>query len=523
MKKPILLVIMDGVGFSKTGLGDAVTMANTPNLDRFLKTYPNTRIKAHGPAVGLPSDDDMGNSEVGHNALGCGQIYSQGAKLVNESILSGKIYQSDSWKEVINNVLDYQSTLHFLGLLSDGNVHSNISHLIAMIREAKNNGVKKVRIHILLDGRDVPATSALVYVDQLEKVLNELNDSSFDARIASGGGRMKITMDRYQANWGMVEEGWHTHVLGEGKCFTCAKDAIEEYRKEYQVIDQDLPAFVISDQNGPIGRIVDHDSVVLFNFRGDRAIEISMAFDQKDFKAFERVYYPDVVYAGLLQYDGDLKLPKRFLVNPPEIKDTLTEVLVKAKVNEFAISETQKFGHVTYFWNGNRSAKFDDELETWMEIPSDNISYDERPWMKSAEITDEMIKALKSHKYQFLRLNYPNGDMVGHTGSLDATICAMESVDLALARLEKVCKEEGYTMIVTADHGNADEMLEKNKKGQIQVRTAHSLNPVPFIIVDDDNKYEIADGEFGLSNVAPTIVKMLGLEAPATWQKPIIK
>lgn len=523
MKKPILLVIMDGVGFSKTGLGDAVTLANTPTLDRLLKTYPNVRIKAHGPAVGLPSDDDMGNSEVGHNALGCGQIYSQGAKLVNESILSGKIYTSTSWKEVVENVLDHNSTLHFLGLLSDGNVHSNISHLIAMIKEAKKEGVKKVRVHILLDGRDVPSTSALVYVDQLEEVLKELNDESFEGLIASGGGRMKITMDRYQANWKMVEEGWHTHVLGEGKMFDNARSAIEEYRKEYSVIDQDLPAFVIGKDGQPVGKIVDDDSVILFNFRGDRAIEISMAFDQENFDKFDRVVYPKVVYAGLLQYDGDLKLPRRFLVNPPEIKDTLTEVLVKNNINEYAISETQKFGHVTYFWNGNRSAKVSEELETWVEIPSDNVSFDERPWMKSAQITDEVIKALKEKKYDFLRLNYPNGDMVGHTGSLDATICAMEAVDLSLARLEKVCKEEGYTMIVTADHGNADEMLEKNKKGEVQVRTAHSLNPVPFIIVDDDNKYEIAEGEFGLANVAPTLVKMLGLEAPATWEKPIIK
>ena len=523
MKKPILLVIMDGVGFSKTGLGDAVTLANTPTLDRFLRDYPNARIKAHGPAVGLPSDDDMGNSEVGHNALGCGQIYSQGAKLVNESILSGKIYTSTSWKEVVGNVKEHSSTLHFLGLLSDGNVHSNISHLIAMIKEAKNEGVKKVRIHILLDGRDVPATSALQYVEELENVLNELNDSTFDACIASGGGRMKITMDRYQANWKMVEEGWHTHVLGEGRMFEDSKTAIETYRNELGVIDQDLPAFVIAKDNKPVGKIVDNDSVVLFNFRGDRAIEISMAFDMENFDKFDRVVYPKVVYAGLLQYDGDLKLPRRFLVNPPEIKDTLTEVLVSNGINEYAISETQKYGHVTYFWNGNRSAKVSEELETWVEIPSDNVSFDQRPWMKSAEITDLVIEALKSKKYQFLRLNYPNGDMVGHTGSLDATICAMEGVDLALARLEKVCKEEGYTMLVTADHGNADEMLEKNKKGVVQIRTAHSLNPVPFIIVDDEVKYEIAEGEFGLANVAPTVVKMLDLEAPASWEKPIIK
>ena len=524
MKKPILLVVMDGVGFSKTGLGDAVSLANTPTLDYLLKNYPNVRLKAHGSAVGLPTDDDMGNSEVGHNALGCGQIYSQGAKLVNESIVSKKIYESTSWKEVVNNVKGHNSTLHFIGLLSDGNVHSNISHLIAMLKEAKEENIKKVRIHILLDGRDVPATSALTYVDELENVLSSLNDGTVDYKIASGGGRMKITMDRYQANWKMVEDGWKTHVLGEGRMFASAKEAIETYRKEIDgVIDQDLPAFVIASNGKPVGKIVDNDSVILFNFRGDRALEITMAFDQKDFDKFDRKYYPNVVYAGILQYDGDLQLPKRFLVNPPEIHNTMTEVMVANNINEYAISETQKFGHVTYFWNGNRSEKFSEELETYVEIPSDKVSFDERPWMKSAEITDKLIEALKSHKYQFLRFNYPNGDMVGHTGSLPATICAMEALDLSLARLLKVCKEEGYTLLVTADHGNADEMLEKNKKGEIQVRTAHSLNPVPFIIVDDDNKYEFEEGNYGLANVAPTIVKMMGLQIPTCWEKPMIK
>ena len=215
MKKPVLLVVMDGVGFSKTGLGDAVTLANTPTLDHLLANYPNVKLKAHGSAVGLPSDDDMGNSEVGHNALGCGQVYSQGAKLVNESIESGKMYDSETWKEIVSNVKEHNSTLHFMGLLSDGNVHSNISHLINMIKQAKAENVNKVRIHVLLDGRDVPATSALVYIDMLQEALDSLNDANFDARIASGGGRMKITMDRYQANWKIVEEGWKTHVLGE--------------------------------------------------------------------------------------------------------------------------------------------------------------------------------------------------------------------------------------------------------------------------------------------------------------------
>ena len=522
MAKPVLLVVMDGVGFSKTGLGDAVSEANTPTLDWLLANCPHTRLKAHGDAVGLPSDDDMGNSEVGHNALGCGQIYSQGAKLVNESIESGKMYESAAWKELVDNCVAKNSTMHFIGLLSDGNVHSNISHLFNMLRKAKADGVKKARVHVLLDGRDVPATSAPIYIEQLEKVLAELNDDNFNGKIASGGGRMKITMDRYQADWAMVERGWSTHVKGEGRQFASALEAVETLRNETGAIDQDLPAFVIAENGEPVGKIVDGDSVILFNFRGDRAIELSMAFDNDDFTYFERGGKPNVCYAGMLEYDGDMKLPKRFLVNPPEIHDTLSEVLVAAGLNQYAVSETQKYGHVTYFWNGNRSGKFSEKLETFKEIPSDNVSFDQRPWMKSADIVDDLIEAIKSKKYDFLRCNFPNGDMVGHTGSMPATIVGVESVDLGLARLMKVCDEYGVTLLVTADHGNADEMLEKNKKGEIQIRTAHSLNPVPFIIYDKDVKYTIKDGKYGLANVAPTVVKMFGLKAPDCWQESMI-
>lgn len=514
---------MDGIGFSKTGLGDAVTAANTPVLDRLLKEYPNTRLQAHGEAVGLPGDDDMGNSEVGHNALGCGQIYSQGAKLVNESIESGKMFESAVWKKIVNNCKDKSSTMHFIGLLSDGNVHSNISHLFAMVKQAKSEGIKKVRIHTLLDGRDVPATSAHIYVNQLEDVLSQLNDENFDGRIASGGGRMKVTMDRYKADWGMVELGWNTHVKGIGRQFKSAIEAIDTYRNENAgIIDQDLPAFVIAENNQPIGTINDGDGVILFNFRGDRAIEISMAFDNDDFTAFDRGNRPDIVYAGMLQYDGDLNLPKDYLVNPPEIKDTLSELLVANGLNQYAVSETQKYGHVTYFWNGNRSGKTSEELETFKEIPSDNVSFDERPWMKSAEITDDVIEALKSGKYDFIRCNFPNGDMVGHTGNLDASITAVEAVDLGLARLIKTVDEVGAILIVTADHGNADEMLEKNKKGNIQVRTAHSLNPVPFIIYDSKENHTIKDGKYGLANVAPTVAELFELTPPSSWMESMI-
>ena len=526
MKKPVVLVVMDGVGESSEELGNMVMKATTPTLDELKANDPFRIIKAHGTAVGLPSDDDMGNSEVGHNALGCGQIYSQGAKLVNESIESGAIYASETWKELVSGAKAANGALHFIGLLSDGNVHSNIGHLLAMLKEAKKEGIKKCRVHILLDGRDVPATSALDYVDQLENTLTELNDASFDGRIASGGGRMQITMDRYQANWGMVEKGWNIHVHGEGRTFASAREAIETYRNEQPgVIDQDLPGFVIAENGAPVGPMKDGDSVILFNFRGDRALELSMAFDgDASFDKFDRGAVPQVKYAGMLEYDGDLHIPHKYLVNPPQIRHTLTELLVENGINEYACSETQKYGHVTYFWNGNRSEKFSEELETWEEVPSDVRSFDECPWMKGTEIADLVIAAIESGKYGFIRCNFPNGDMVGHTGNLYATEIAVETVDLCLSRIKKVCDEHHCILIVTADHGNSDQMLEKDKKGKISVRTAHSLNPVPFIIHDPDERHEMdTESPFGLANVAPTVVELLGIKPYDCWEKSMLK
>ncbi len=521
MKKPIVLVIMDGVGKGDGGAGDAVKVANTPVLDNLFATCPYTWLKAHGEAVGLPSDEDMGNSEVGHNALGCGQVYAQGAKLVGESIETGVIFQSDAWTSLSGNCQSGDHAFHFIGLLSDGNVHSNIHHLLALLKQAKADGVKKAYCHILLDGRDVPATSALDYVEVLEKTLADLSEDGYTYRIASGGGRMNITMDRYEANWAMVEAGWKTHVLGEGRMFPNTTAAIETYRAEVGCIDQDLPPFVIADGETPVGKIANGDSVVLFNFRGDRAQEISLAFDQKEFSHFDRGDYTGVLFAGMLQYDGDLNIPENYLVQPPVITNTLTETLCAAGVREFAVSETQKFGHVTYFWNGNRSNKVSEELETYLEIPSDVIPFDQAPAMKAVEVTDALVEAMKSQKYDFLRCNYPNGDMVGHTGSMDAVVTAMEYVDAGLGRVLECAKELGYTVCVTADHGNADQMLEMNK-GKEVARTAHSLNPVPFIIWDQDTTYTMKEGDFGLANVAPTVVKMMGLEAPACWEESVI-
>jgi len=534
---PVLTIVMDGVGITAEGETNAVSRAYMPNLKSIMAKYPMVQLKAHGTAVGLPSDDDMGNSEVGHNALGSGQVFAQGAKLVSQSIESGKMFASDAWNQIVGNVKNNNSTLHFLGLFSDGNVHSHIDHLKAMLTQAKKDGVSTVRVHILLDGRDVGETSALEYVNPFEEFLASLRDDSFDIKIASGGGRMQITMDRYEANWGMVELGWKTHVLGEGRTFASAAEAIETYRAETKVIDQDLPPFVIAENGKPVGTVEDGDSVVFFNFRGDRAIEISKTFEAgADFDKFDRVRVPAVTYAGMLEYDGDLHIPSRYLVNPPEITNTMGEYLADTGVAQYAISETQKYGHVTYFWNGNRSGKFSDELETYVEIPSDIVPFEQRPWMQCALITDELIEALKSGKYPCLRVNFPNGDMVGHTGSLAATICSLEAMDLQLGRILAVVDELKGVALITADHGNADEMAELDKKtkapklnkdGSYKAKTSHTLNPVPLIVYDNfySDSYTVKEdtGAFGLSNVAATAVNLLGYKAPAMWDESVIE
>ncbi|MCQ8116344.1 2,3-bisphosphoglycerate-independent phosphoglycerate mutase [Methylomonas rosea] len=530
---PVVTIVLDGVGISPREDGDAVKAARTPNLDRYMASYPMTKLLAHGTAVGMPSDEDMGNSEVGHNAFGAGRVFAQGAKLVAESISSSHLWQGHAWHEVIATS-NQGGTLHFLGLFSDGNVHSHIDHLKAMIEQAKQEGVAKVRIHILLDGRDVGETSALDYVDPFQVYLDGLRSAEFDVAIASGGGRMQITMDRYEADWSMVKRGWDIHVLGLGRQFASAHEAIETFRSEANVIDQDLPGFVIAKDGKPLGTIVDGDAVVFFNFRGDRAIEISRAFTEEQFSPFERGPLPKVTYAGMMQYDGDTKLPPRFLVEPPTIDRTLGEYLAKNGISQYAISETQKFGHVTYFWNGNRSGKFDEASETYVEIPSDVVPFEQRPWMKCAEITDALIEAVRSGQYKYLRVNYANGDMVGHTGNFEAAVTAMQGLDLQLARLIPVILEMNGTAIITADHGNADEMYELDKKGNVtrnaegraKAKTSHTLNPVPFVLVSGENPgYTLRQDlpKAGLSNVAATVLNLLGFDAPEDYDPSLIE
>jgi 2,3-bisphosphoglycerate-independent phosphoglycerate mutase len=523
-----VVVIMDGVGMGRRDDTDAVFSARTPTLDALMASPLARTLRAHGTAVGLPSDDDMGNSEVGHNALGAGRVFDQGARLVNEALASGALFRGDVWRSIVERVRTRGSTLHFVGLLSDGNVHSHIAHLEALLAGAAHEGVRRARVHALLDGRDVPETSALTYVDRIERVLGALSTEGRDYRVASGGGRMKVTMDRYGADWPMVARGWALHVRGEGRGFHSTREAVVSLRDETPgVSDQNLTGFVIVDERGaPVGPVRDGDAVVLFNFRGDRAIELTRAFEDEVLTAFDRGVRPEVLFAGMMQYDGDLALPKRFLVNPPEIDRTVGEYLSRAGVRQLAISETQKFGHVTYFWNGNRSGTFDPALETYLEVASDVRPFEERPWMKAAEVTDALIAALTRGDLRHARVNYANGDMVGHTGAFESTVLAVEAVDLQLARLVPVVRSLRGALLVTADHGNADDMYEFDKKknalaldaeGRRRPKTSHSLNPVPVAIdVPEAARLALRSdlAEAGIAHVAATTLHLMGYDAP---------
>jgi 2,3-bisphosphoglycerate-independent phosphoglycerate mutase len=533
---PLLLVIMDGIGEGRGDEGDAVALARTPTLDRLRGVAPWRTLLAHGLAVGLPSDADMGNSEVGHNALGAGRVFDQGAKLVNRALGDGSLFRGEVWRHIADRCAGRGGALHLIGLLSDGNVHSHQDQLHALLEGADREGFPVVYLHLLLDGRDVPETSALEYVDRLEALLGTLDAREGRRyRIASGGGRMITTMDRYEADWSIVERGWKAHVHGEARHFPSAREAIETFRDEEPgITDQFLPPFVVAEEGKPVGAMADGDAVVFFNFRGDRALEISRAFEEgEEFSGFDRGRRPDLLYAGMTLYDGDLGIPRTYLVAPPAIDRTVSEYLARNGVTQLALSETQKYGHVTYFWNGNRGGRFDEALETWLEIPSDRVPFEQRPWMKAAEITDATLEALASGGPRFLRINFANGDMVGHAGRLDPAVVAVETVDLCLARLLPAMERAGGTLVVTADHGNADQMYELDKQGRPKLgedgrprpRTSHSLNPVPFL-VHRPGAAPLALREdlpeAGLANVAATLLELLGFAPPEDYRPSLL-
>lgn len=535
---PVVLVVMDGVGEAPEDEGNAWHLARTPVLDRLMAGPVRGSLAAHGTAVGMPSDDDMGNSEVGHNALGAGRIFDQGAKLVARAVDDGTLFDGAAWGDVMTSCRA-GGTLHLIGLWSDGNVHSHVDHAYALIARAVATGASRVRVHPLLDGRDVSETSALDYLTPLEARCAAWRAEGHDVAVASGGGRMVTTMDRYEADWAVVERGWRAHVLGDGRGFPSASAAVRTYRDEKPgLIDQYLPPFVVVDDAGaPVGPIVDGDAVVLFNFRGDRAIELTRAFEAPEggFEPFDRGRVPRVTFAGMMQYDGDTQTPARFLVTPPAIDRTLGEYLAHNGVRQLAISETQKFGHVTYFFNGNNTEPFDADLERYVEIPSDRVDFAERPWMKAAEVTDATLAALDDFRPGFVRLNYANGDMVGHSGQLLPAILAVEALDLCLGRLVEGVLARGGICVITADHGNCEQMFQRDKKGGgflpkpdgpgFQPLTSHTLNPVPFVIVGggagERFVWRGAD-RAGIANIAATCLNLLGYEAPDDYLPSLI-
>ncbi|MBQ6396473.1 2,3-bisphosphoglycerate-independent phosphoglycerate mutase [Candidatus Saccharibacteria bacterium] len=530
---PIVLVVMDGVGLAPSGPGNAVSEARTEFLSFASTHYINLPLRASGEAVGvLPGD--MGNSEVGHNALGSGQIIKQGIARVEDAFETGEIFESCAWKKIIKNLKDNSSTLHFSGIFSDGNVHSSIDHLEKLITRANKEEIKTVRVHLVFDGRDVPPQSEPRFIRRLESFLKKFNDKGFDYKIASGAGRMVAVADRYGNDWKMVKRGWDMIVHGVAKSkFRSAEEAVLAFRKQDKLLqDQYLPPFVIVDEKDkPVGRVEEGDSFIYYDFRADRAIEIAQAFTYHDFPYFERGRgsrkicsgnsCPKVVFAGMTEYNSDTHVPELQLVPPVKIEDPLNTFLGKNNISQYAISETVKFGHITYYFNGNSYDKARGEVHE--KIDSDTLPFDTRPWMKSAEITDACLENLS--KFKFVRVNFPGGDMVGHFAELEPTITAIEAIDISLARLARKVDELGGMMIVTADHGNAEELIDS--KGV--AKTSHSTNKVPCIFYDNTkNRDSYVPNGFvsdpGLSNVAATIATLLGLsDFPKSWRESLIR
>ncbi|KAL6660087.1 hypothetical protein ACP70R_002209 [Stipagrostis hirtigluma subsp. patula] len=531
--KVVGVVVLDGWGEAPPDPFNCIHAADTPTLDALKKGAPERwrLIKAHGTAVGLPTDDDMGNSEVGHNALGAGQIYAQGAKLVDLALASGKIFQGEGFK-YIQQSFD-TGTLHLIGLLSDGGVHSRFDQLQLLLKGASEHGAKRIRVHVLTDGRDVLDGSSVRFVEMLEDDLDRLREKGVDARIASGGGRMYVTMDRYENDWQVVKRGWDAHVLGEAPHkFRNALEAVKKLREVPKANDQYLPPFVIVDESGkPVGPILDGDAVVTFNFRADRMVMLAKALEYENFDKFDRVRFPKIRYAGMLQYDGELKLPSHYLVAPPEIERTSGEYLAHNGIRTYACSETVKFGHVTFFWNGNRSGYFNPNLEKYEEIPSDiGIPFNVQPKMKALEIAEKARDAILSRKYDQVRVNIPNGDMVGHTGDIEATIVGCKAADEAVKIILDAIEQVGGIFVVTAEDMAKRDKSGKpllDKDGKVQTLTSHTLNPVPIAIggpgLAPGVRFRTDLPNAGLANVAATVMNLHGFEAPGHYEPTLIE
>lgn len=535
-RKPVLLIIMDGWGIGSGGPEDAIAQASTPTLDRLWEAYPHTQLLTHGPYVGLSSAKDLGGSEVGHLTMGAGKILDQGPTRINKAIADGSFYQSPALQRIMEHCLQKQSTLHLLGLLSDGNVHSHIEHFLAIIRHAHDRGITRLCLHALFDGRDVGIRTAQNYVVRIEEAFDAINrNPGRDYRLASAGGREVITMDR-DHDWRKVKAGWQAHVHGQSENqFQSASEAIKFFRNQTPgLVDQDMPGFVIVDEaNHPVGAMKDHDAVIMMNFRSDRAIEITEAFEVDEFDGFDRGERPDVMFAGMMVYDEDRNLPALQIMGATRVDNPFGKRIFDLGIRQFRLTETQKFPHVTFFFNGGRRKPLDSSMENYILIPSDKgISFADAPAMKAVEIADKAIELIESGKYGFGMVNFANADMVGHCGRIEPTITAVEAVDAAIGRIVTALEARGGCALITADHGNADEMLVHTGHGD-EPCTRHSINPVPCILYDPryDGSYHLRQPQAGeniqmtpgLSCLAATLFMMLGFNPPEDMNSSLIE
>ena len=521
---PLIHVVLDGWGVGAADETNAVNRANLPVISRLIRGCPYTQLWTHGKYVGLPNEKDMGGSEVGHMTMGAGMVMEQGPTLIQNLLQSGEFFENPVLSRIIQNCVEHDTPLHLLGLLSNGNIHSHVDHTEAIIRHAFQSGIRRCYLHALLDGRDTGVQSALDFTEPFEKLFSELKGQrpGIDYAFASGGGREVITMDR-DNNWEKIETGWRIHVQGQSENqFPSIRDAIEYFRKQNpEIIDQDIPGFVIIRNGEAVSRIEDQHALIFTNFRGDRATQFSRAFLADEFPYFERYRCPEVLFAGMTQYDQDNQIPPDYLVGTPVVEEPFGKRILELGLKQFRLSETQKFAHVTFFYNGGYREPLDPLKENYHFIASDKIpSFAERPAMKASGISKKAVEFINSGEYQYGLINFANADMVGHTGDFQATVRAVEAVDSALDNIVRAIDAVNGLLVITADHGNADEMLISNQNGTLEISAKHSLNPVPFLIYDPLYNGDYRLKPFGqeynnnLSNIAATNFLLLGQAVP---------
>jgi len=493
---PLALVILDGWGLGPQGEGNAIARAKKPNMDYFVKNFPFTTLSTSGEDVGLP-DGQMGNSEVGHLNIGAGRIVYQEFTRITKAIRDGSFFTNEQLLAAVRHVLEHNSALHLMGLLSDGGVHSHLEHLFALLELARRHRLEKVFVHCFLDGRDVPPANALEYIRALENRLAE-----------SGAGRIATVMGRYYAmdrdrRWERTALAYEALTLGKGLTAAGAQSYARQETDEFV-----RPTVIVGPDGEPLGRVQDNDAVIFYNFRPDRARQLTRAFVDEEFTGFTRpAGRPRVHFVCLTQYDQTIPAPVAFA--PHNLKNTLGEVLSAAGLNQLRLAETEKYAHVTFFFNGGVEKPFPGEDR--LLIPSPKVAtYDLKPEMSAPEVTDAFLERLASGKYQVIIMNYANADMVGHTGDLAAAVKAVETVDQCLGRVAQAVRAKGGVLLITADHGNADEMVDA---GNGSAHTAHTTNPAPFILIDRDlNRVRLRPGR--LEDIAPTILSILGLPQP---------